>query len=89
MIHMKRPIILLMIFFYLGVFCDWTVFESTVADAEDQNRDNISFWWAFGAVAGPEDSRKLIPIARKSELTTGDKFKMFVELRKQDHLQFS
>lgn len=52
------------------------------ATAAQANEDNIRFYWAIGALAGPESDRKLVPITQDTPLQTGDRFKMFVELQK-------
>jgi hypothetical protein len=41
----------------------------------------ISFRWAFGAVQGSDQGRRLDPLATESTLTSGDRLKMMVELR--------
>ena len=79
---MKRSIIVLTAFFII-IFGNLITYSSKPADAGQQKGENVSFRWAFGAVVGPEDDRKLIAITRDSELKTGDKFKMFVELKKK------
>jgi len=84
---MKRSITVIITFF-LVIFGSLTVYHPNHVDAGQQKEDNVSFRWAFGAVVGPEDDRKLIAITRDSELTTGDKFKMFVELKKKCFVYF-
>ena len=79
---MKRSIFVRTAFF-LVIFGSLTVYRPNHVDAEQLKEDNVSFRWAFGAVVGPEDDRKLIAITRDSQLKTGDKFKMFVELKKK------
>lgn len=53
------------------------------AAAEEQVEEKICFLWAFGAVVGTGDDQKLVSITRDTELKTGDRFKMFVELKKE------
>ncbi len=79
---MKRSIIVLTAFL-LVTFGNLITYSPKHVDAGQQKEGNVSFRWAFGAVVGPEDDRKLIAITRDSELKTGDKFKMFVELKKK------
>jgi len=45
--------------------------------------ENICFRWAFGAMVGPENDRRLVAIARDTTLKTGDQLKLLVELRKK------
>jgi len=42
--------------------------------------ENVCFRWAFGAVVGKENDRRLMSITRDTTLKTGDQFKMMVEL---------
>jgi hypothetical protein len=41
----------------------------------------FSFRWAFGAVQGAAPGSKLVPVEEDSQLATGDRLKMMVELR--------
>ena len=79
---MKRSITVITTFF-LVIFGSLTGYSPNHVDAGQQKDDNVSFRWAFGAVVGPEDDRKLMAITRDIELKTGDKFKMLVELKKK------
>jgi len=49
--------------------------------AEDRGDGDVRFHWAFGAMVGPEGDRRLVSITRDTELRTGDKIKMLVELQ--------
>jgi len=50
----------------------------------EQNEDKtICFRWAFGAMIGPENDRRLVAITRDTELKTGDQLKILVELQKK------
>ena len=51
------------------------------ADQNDEN--NISFRWAFGAMVGSENDRRLVAVTRDTILKTGDQIKLFVELKKK------
>ena len=53
------------------------------ARAENPERENISFRWAFGAVIKAGDEHRLVAITRDTELRTGDRIKMLVELKKK------
>ena len=50
--------------------------------AEPKNEKEIYFHWAFGALVGPKNDRKLVDIKRDTPLKTGDRIKMLIELRK-------
>ena len=50
--------------------------------AEEPAGDNISFRWAFGALVGPEQGRKFVPIVADTALKTGDQLKFMLELHK-------
>jgi hypothetical protein len=47
-----------------------------------QEDSNVSFRWAFGALVGPENPPRLVPITQDTTLKTGDRLKMLVELQK-------
>ena len=64
------------------VFC-LVVFMSHLANAEQNEEKNVCFRWAFGAIIGPENDRRLVAITRDTTLTTGDRLKMLVELKKK------
>ena len=53
------------------------------AVADQEEGEDIFFCWAFGAITGPPDSRKLIAVKGDMILKTGDGLKMYVELRKK------
>ena len=57
-------------------------FLCTNAIAEDQAGDNIAFRWAFGAMVGPEQGRKFVPITGDKALRSGDQLKFMLELHK-------
>ena len=52
-----------------------------VATADDGEGVNVR--WAFGALVGSGENRRLQPVTRDITLRTGDQFKMFVELKKR------
>lgn len=52
-------------------------------NAEKEGDRNISFRWAFGAMVGPENDRRLVAITRDTTLKTGDQLKLLVELKKK------
>jgi hypothetical protein len=59
------------------------LFMSPKAKAEQKGDKNIRFRWAFGAMVGPKNDRRLVAITRDTTLKTGDQLKMFVELKKK------
>lgn len=66
------------ILFLLNIFLIDLTFITKESVSEDHN---ISFLWAFGALTGPQDDRKLISIAKDTVLYSGDQFKMMIELQ--------
>ena len=51
--------------------------------AEQNKQDLVCFRWAFGAMIGSDDDRRLVAITRDTMLKTGDQLKMLVELQKK------
>jgi len=51
--------------------------------AEPNKQDLVCFRWAFGAIVGTDNDRRLVAITRDTELKTGDQLKMLVELQKK------
>jgi hypothetical protein len=51
--------------------------------ADQKGEENVSFRWAFGAMVGPHNDRRLVAITRDTALKTGDQLKLLVELKKQ------
>ena len=68
-----------LVFFVIAFYL--LVFMSSIAKAEQKGDKNIQFRWAFGAMVGPKNDRRLVAITRDTTLKTGDQLKMFVELR--------
>ena len=66
--------------FLLVVFC-FVLSGNPGANGEQKGDKNVCFRWAFGAIVGAENDRKLVVITRNTALKTGDQFKMFVELQ--------
>ena len=52
-------------------------------NAEKKEVENVCFRWAFGAMVGPENDRRLVAITRDTTLKTGDQLKLLVELKKK------
>ncbi|MEE8382417.1 MAG: DUF4384 domain-containing protein [Thermodesulfobacteriota bacterium] len=53
------------------------------ARAVQKEEKNVCFRWAFGAMVGQENDRRLVAITRDTTLKTGDKLKLLVELQKE------
>ena len=53
------------------------------ARTEQKEEKNICFHWAFGAMVGSENDRRLVAITRDTTLKTGDQLKLLVELKKK------
>jgi hypothetical protein len=51
--------------------------------AEQNKQDLVCFRWAFGAMIGSKNDRRLVAITRDTILKTGDQLKMLVELQKK------
>jgi len=49
--------------------------------AEQKGEDAVSFRWAFGAVVGSTDDRRLVAITRDTVLKTGDRLKLLLQLK--------
>jgi len=56
---------------------------SPQATAGQKEEKNICFRWAFGAMVGPENDRRLVAITRDTTLKTGDQLKLLVEFREK------
>lgn len=66
----------------LITFC-FLLFWSSGAAAEQKEENNVCFRWAFGAMVGPENDRRLVAITRDTTLKTGDQLKLLVEMEKK------
>ena len=64
----------------------WPGVSASAADTSDDaacpKDHRVCFRWAFGAMVGPEDDRRLVSISRDTMLKTGDELKMLVDLQK-------
>ncbi len=72
-----RVIILFVILSILSLF-----FSDNLSSAEEGEK-KISFRWAFGAMVGADNDRRLVAITRDTVLKTGDQLKMLVELKER------
>jgi len=61
----------------------YSPFFSTREDviAVTEGDDAVSFRWAFGAVVGSKDDRRLVAITRDTILKTGDRLKLLLQLK--------
>ncbi len=66
--------------FFMIAFC-LQVIINPGAKAEQKEEKNVHFRWAFGAMVGPKNDRRLVAITRDTTLKTGDQLKMLVELK--------
>jgi hypothetical protein len=55
-------------------------FLCPAAKAEEPAENNVAFRWAFGAMVGPMQERKFVPILADTALKTGDQLKCMLEL---------
>ena len=55
----------------------------SAAQQKEEQEKNIQFLWAFGALKKGEGEPRLVPIARDTELKSGDQIKFFVKLEKE------
>lgn len=78
-----RWVVLICLFVSLGFICPENPETVIAAQQVQSEKENVCFRWAFGAVVGKENDRKLIEITRDTTLKTGDQFKMLVELEKK------
>ncbi|MEX2116673.1 MAG: DUF4384 domain-containing protein [Bacteroidota bacterium] len=78
-----------MTFILAVVMASGLVFPGTVSRSSGEsesrfnlqdNKENVAFRWAFGALVGK--SKNLVPITRDTTLASGDEMKMFVELKR-------
>lgn len=51
------------------------------AIAESKGEDAVSFRWAFGAIVGSKNDRRLVAITRDTVLKTGDRLKLLLQLK--------
>ena len=80
--HQLKPLkltslVLLLSLFYLGSFGSQSIYS------EQREEKNVFFRWAFGAMVGPENDQRLVAITRDTELKTGDRLKMLIEMKKK------
>jgi len=77
---MKRFFLIRLVpFFGISLFLFFSI-RGDVA-AEPRGEDKVSFRWAFGAMVGPADDRRLVAITRDTVLKTGDRLKLLLQLK--------
>ena len=72
----QRGIVALVLLSTMVALCPRTL-------ADQKAEKNVCFRWAFGAVVGPNNDRRLVAITRDTALKTGDQLKLLVELKKK------
>jgi uncharacterized protein DUF4384 len=72
-----RAIILFVILSSLALF-----FSDNLAFSEEGEK-KVCFRWAFGAMVGADNDRRLVAVTRDTVLKTGDQLKMLVELKER------
>ena len=77
---MKRLLsINLALFLAISLFSLFSTREDVIAERKGDNA--VSFRWAFGAVVGSKDDRRLVAITRDTILKTGDRLKLLLQLK--------
>ena len=77
---MKRFLLInLALFFAISLFS--LLSSQGKAIAEQKGEDAVSFRWAFGAIVGSTDDRRLVAITRDTVLKTGDRLKLLLQLK--------
>ena len=59
----------------------FSLFSTREVIAEQKGEDRVSFRWAFGAMVGSTDDRRLVAITRDTVLKTGDRLKLLLQLK--------
>ena len=67
------------LFLAISLFSLFSTREDVIA--EQKGDDAVSFRWAFGAVVGSKDDRRLVAITRDTILKTGDRLKLLLQLK--------
>ncbi len=77
---MKRFLLInLALFFAIALFLLFSTRGNVIA--EQKGEDAVSFRWAFGAMVGATDDRRLVAITRDTVLKTGDRLKLLLQLK--------
>jgi len=77
---MKRFLLInLALFFAMPLFLFFSTRGNVIA--EQKGEDAVSFRWAFGAMVGSKDDRRLVAITRDTVLKTGDRLKLLLQLK--------
>lgn len=75
-----------LVFALLGVFLfnsPKNVLAGEASSREEVGEKTFTFRWAFGAMVGSKDDRRLVAITRDMALKSGDQIKIFLELQKK------
>lgn len=65
------------------LLCALSSFSVSILMASSSSDKNTSFMWAFAAITGTQDQRKLVAMKSESVLFSGDKFKLMFKPSKQ------
>lgn len=65
--------------FALSILCLFSSRGDVIA--EQKGKDKVCFRWAFGAMVGSRDDRRLVAITRDTVLKTGDRLKLLLQLK--------
>ena len=77
---MKRfPLNYLALLLAISLFLLFSTREDVIG--EQKGEDAVSFRWAFGAVVGSTDDRRLVAITRDTLLKTGDRLKLLIQIK--------
>ncbi len=60
-----------------------TNLSRTNAASLQQDEANVVFTWGFGAIVGPPEDRRFVPVTRDTIMMTGDSLKMLLALKKE------
>lgn len=77
MAHIRFMSIFLL--FYSGT----ALFQVSTVYAQQEIEKNIGFRWAFGAMVGANEKKKIVSVTQYTTLQTGDKLKMMVEFKRR------
>ena len=75
--------VLIFSFVVFWLFCFENPKTLSATQQKLRENENVCFRWAFGARVETDNNQKLVPITQDTTLKAGDRFKMFVELKKR------
>lgn len=71
---------------FLTCIAPWVDRPMALGEGEQSNEATVSFRWAIGGLVNTGQGRVLVPITRDTTLKTGDRLKMYLELRSKCHV---